>query len=65
MVAVPDPLAAGGEAEAHGDDVRAPMPGLVKSLTAAAGQSGGAGRRAGGARGDEDGACAAWRRATG
>ena len=38
VVAVPDPLAAGGEAEAHGDDVRAPMPGLVKSLTAAAGQ---------------------------
>jgi 3-methylcrotonyl-CoA carboxylase alpha subunit len=38
-VGVPDPLAAGGEAAAHGDDVRAPMPGLVKHLAAASGQS--------------------------
>ena len=58
VVAVPDPLAIGAEAEAHGDDVRAPMPGLVKSLTRGGRAKGGAGRRAGGARGDEDGACA-------
>jgi 3-methylcrotonyl-CoA carboxylase alpha subunit len=39
LVAVPDPLAAGGEADAHSDDLRAPMPGLVKSLSAASGQA--------------------------
>ena len=38
------------------DDVRAPMPGLVKALAAAPGAAVRAGRRAGGARGDEDGA---------
>ena len=56
---VPDPLAVAGEAAAHGDDLRAPMPGLVKHLDAAAGQAVARGERAGGARGDEDGACAA------
>ncbi len=39
VVGVPDPLAVGAEAAAHGDDVRAPMPGLVKHLAAAAGQA--------------------------
>jgi 3-methylcrotonyl-CoA carboxylase alpha subunit len=36
---LPDPLAAAGEAVAQGDDLRAPMPGLVKHLAAVAGQS--------------------------
>ncbi|HET9067769.1 MAG TPA: biotin/lipoyl-containing protein, partial [Amaricoccus sp.] len=36
---LPDPLAAAGEAAAQGDDLRAPMPGLVKHLAAVAGQS--------------------------
>ena len=39
VVGVPDPLAVAGEAAAHGDDLRAPMPGLVKHLDAAAGQA--------------------------
>ncbi|HRO11466.1 biotin carboxylase N-terminal domain-containing protein [Amaricoccus sp.] len=38
VVTIPDPLAAGAEAAAHGDDVRAPMPGLVRELAAAVGQ---------------------------
>jgi 3-methylcrotonyl-CoA carboxylase alpha subunit len=39
VVGVPDPLAVAGEAAAHGDDLLAPMPGLVKHLDAAAGQA--------------------------
>ncbi len=35
---VPDPLAVGGDAGAGGDMVLSPMPGLVKSMTAVAGQ---------------------------
>jgi 3-methylcrotonyl-CoA carboxylase alpha subunit len=35
--ALPDPLAAGAEAHHGGDEVRAPMPGLVKHLAAVAG----------------------------
>jgi 3-methylcrotonyl-CoA carboxylase alpha subunit len=35
---IPDPLAVAAE-HAGGDDVRAPMPGLVKHLAAAPGQS--------------------------
>jgi acetyl/propionyl-CoA carboxylase alpha subunit len=34
---VPDPLAAGAEAHGGGDEIRAPMPGLVKELAAAPG----------------------------
>ena len=56
VFAVPDPLAGGGEAQAAADDLRAPMPGLVKALAARAGRDGAPRRRAGGARGDEDGA---------
>ena len=37
--AIPDPLAVGGEAAGGGDMVLAPMPGLVKSMTATAGQA--------------------------
>ena len=37
--AAPDPLAVGGEAAGGGDMVLAPMPGLVKSMTAEAGQA--------------------------
>jgi 3-methylcrotonyl-CoA carboxylase alpha subunit len=39
VVGVPDPLAVAGEAAAHGDDLLAPMPGLVKHLDAAAGRA--------------------------
>jgi 3-methylcrotonyl-CoA carboxylase alpha subunit len=35
--ALPDPLDAGAEAHHGGDEIRAPMPGLVKRLTAVAG----------------------------
>jgi 3-methylcrotonyl-CoA carboxylase alpha subunit len=34
MFQVPDPLAGGAEHHAGGDDIRAPMPGLVKHLAA-------------------------------
>ena len=34
---MPDPLAGSAEAEAAADDLRAPMPGLVKALAAAPG----------------------------
>ena len=34
---VPDPLAGSAEAQAAADDLRAPMPGLVKELAAVAG----------------------------
>lgn len=34
-----DPLSAGGEAPAHGDEVRAPMPGIVRHLAAAPGRA--------------------------
>ena len=37
VFAVPDPLAGGAEAQAAADDLRAPMPGLVKALAAAPG----------------------------
>ncbi len=37
VFAVPDPLDGGGEAQAAADDLRAPMPGLVKALAAAPG----------------------------
>ncbi|MEM7544199.1 MAG: acetyl/propionyl/methylcrotonyl-CoA carboxylase subunit alpha [Pseudomonadota bacterium] len=36
---VPDPLAVGGDGAAGGDMVLSPMPGLVKTMNAAAGQS--------------------------
>ncbi len=34
---LPDPLAAAAGEQAGGDDIRAPMPGLVKALSAVAG----------------------------